>query len=36
MQAAGIEPEPAFFDDSSRALLFATNDPNIQHRRARL
>ncbi len=35
MQAAGIEPEAAFFDDSSRALLFATNDPAISIIRVR-
>jgi ATP phosphoribosyltransferase len=29
MKAAGIEPETAFFDNSSRALQFATNDPAI-------
>lgn len=29
MQAAGIDPEPAFFDHESRALLFATADPAI-------
>jgi len=35
MQAAGIEPEPAFFDGSSRALLFATNNPAISIIRVR-
>ncbi len=35
MQSAGIEPEPAFFDDSSRALLFATNNPAISIIRVR-
>jgi ATP phosphoribosyltransferase len=35
MQAAGIEPEAAFFDDSSRALMFATNNPSIQIIRVR-
>jgi ATP phosphoribosyltransferase len=35
MQAAGIEPEAAFFDDASRALLFATNDPAISIIRVR-
>lgn len=35
MQAAGIEPEHAFFDDSSRALLFATNNPAISIIRVR-
>ncbi|WP_333570365.1 ATP phosphoribosyltransferase [Sphingorhabdus sp.] len=35
MQAAGIEPELAFFDESSRALLFATNNPAISIIRVR-
>jgi ATP phosphoribosyltransferase len=35
MQAAAIEPEPAFFDESSRALLFATNNPAISIIRVR-
>ncbi len=35
MHAAGIEPEPAFFDESSRALLFATNNPAISIIRVR-
>jgi ATP phosphoribosyltransferase len=35
MQAAGIEPEAAFFDGSSRALMFATNNPAIQIIRVR-
>lgn len=35
MQAAGIEPEPAFSDEDSRALLFATNDPAISIIRVR-
>jgi ATP phosphoribosyltransferase len=35
MQAAGIDPEPAFFDHSSRALLFATNNPAISIIRVR-
>jgi ATP phosphoribosyltransferase len=35
MQAAGIEPEAAFFDDASRALLFGTNDPAISIIRVR-
>ena len=35
MQEAGIAPEPAFFDDSSRALLFATNEPAISIIRVR-
>lgn len=29
LTAAGIEPEAAFFDEDSRALRFATNDPGI-------
>jgi ATP phosphoribosyltransferase len=35
MQAAGIDPEPAFFDSSSRALMFATSDPAIRIIRVR-
>lgn len=35
MKAAGIEPEAAFFDDSSRALMFATNNASIQIIRVR-
>jgi ATP phosphoribosyltransferase len=35
MKAAGIEPEPAFFDDSNRALMFATNDPSVSIIRVR-
>jgi ATP phosphoribosyltransferase len=35
MQAAGIEPEAAFFDKESRALMFATNDPAVQIIRVR-
>jgi ATP phosphoribosyltransferase len=35
MQAAGIEPGADFFDDSSRALMFATNDPAVQIIRVR-
>jgi ATP phosphoribosyltransferase len=35
MQRAGIEPEAAFFDDSSRALLFATNNPQMSIIRVR-
>ena len=35
MQSAGIEPEAAFFDDSSRALLFATNNPEMSIIRVR-
>jgi ATP phosphoribosyltransferase len=35
MQAAGIEPSADFFDESSRALMFATNDPAVQIIRVR-
>jgi ATP phosphoribosyltransferase len=35
MHAAGIEPEAAFFDDSCRALMFATNNPDIRIIRVR-
>ena len=35
MQAAGIEPEAAFFDDGNRALMFGTNDPAISIIRVR-
>lgn len=35
MQGAGIEPESSFFDDSSRALLFATNNPHMSIIRVR-
>jgi ATP phosphoribosyltransferase len=35
MQAAGIEPSADFFDDNSRALMFATNDPAVQIIRVR-
>jgi ATP phosphoribosyltransferase len=35
MHAAGIEPEAAFFDKESRALMFATNDPAVQIIRVR-
>lgn len=35
MQAAGIEPEAAFFDKESRALMFATSDPAVQIIRVR-
>jgi ATP phosphoribosyltransferase len=35
MQSAGIEPESSFFDDSSRALLFATNNPHMSIIRVR-
>lgn len=35
MQAAGIEPADDFFDESSRALMFATNNPAVQIIRVR-
>jgi ATP phosphoribosyltransferase len=35
MQAAGIDPEPAFFDRDSRALMFACTDPSVQVIRVR-
>ena len=35
MRSAGIEPEAAFFDDSNRALLFATNNPQMSIIRVR-
>jgi ATP phosphoribosyltransferase len=35
MRSAGIEPEAAFFDESSRALLFATNHPHMSIIRVR-
>jgi ATP phosphoribosyltransferase len=35
MRAVGIEPEASFFDEASRALLFATNDPAISIIRVR-
>lgn len=35
MRGAGIEPEPAFFDEDSRALLFATSDPELSIIRVR-
>ena len=35
MQAAGIDPEPAFFDKDSRALMFACTDPSVQVIRVR-
>jgi ATP phosphoribosyltransferase len=35
MKAAGIEPEPAFFDDANRALMFGTNNPGIRIIRVR-
>jgi ATP phosphoribosyltransferase len=33
--AAGVEPERAFMDDSSRQLMFATNQPNVHIIRVR-
>jgi ATP phosphoribosyltransferase len=33
--AAGVEPERAFMDDSSRKLMFATNQPNVHIIRVR-
>jgi len=35
IQAAGVEPERAFTDDSSRQLMFATNQPNVKIIRVR-
>ncbi len=35
MRAAGIEPAKDFFDKNSRALMFATNDPQVQIIRVR-
>ena len=35
MRAAGIEPGPDFFDKNSRALMFATNDPDVEVIRVR-
>ncbi len=35
MRAAGIEPAPDFFDKNSRALMFATNDAQVQIIRVR-
>lgn len=35
MRRAGIEPEPAFFDESSRALTFATNREGLSLIRVR-
>ncbi len=35
MQAAGIEPGADFFDENSRALMFATNDPGVSIIRVR-
>ena len=35
MQAAGLEPEAAFFDKESRALMFDTSDPGVRIIRVR-
>jgi ATP phosphoribosyltransferase len=35
MRAAGIEPVADFFDESSRALMFATNNPDVEVIRVR-
>src|SRR3546814_16202650 len=35
LSAAGIEPEPAFSDESSRALRFSTNRPDVEMIRVR-
>jgi ATP phosphoribosyltransferase len=35
MRAAGIDPGADFFDDNSRALMFATNDPGVSIIRVR-
>ena len=35
MQAAGIEPEAAFFDKESRSLMFDTSDPGVRIIRVR-
>ncbi|API60009.1 ATP phosphoribosyltransferase [Tardibacter chloracetimidivorans] len=35
LSAAGIEPEPAFSDESSRALRFSTNRPDVELIRVR-
>jgi len=35
LKRAGIVPEPAFFDEDSRALRFSTNDPNLEIVRVR-
>ena len=35
MRAAGIEPGPDFFNKNSRALMFATNDPDVEVIRVR-
>ncbi len=35
LAACGIEPEPAFFNEHARQLIFATNLPNIRFIRVR-
>ena len=35
MRSAGIEPSAEFFDDRSRALMFATNNPDVEVIRVR-
>jgi ATP phosphoribosyltransferase len=35
MRSAGIEPVTDFFDDNSRALMFATNNPDVEVIRVR-
>ncbi len=35
LQACGIVPEPAFFNDNARQLIFATNQPHIRFIRVR-
>lgn len=35
LDAVGIEPEPAFYDDASRQLQFATNHPDVRIIRVR-
>ena len=35
MRAAGIEPRPDFFNKNSRALMFATNNPDVEVIRVR-
>lgn len=35
MRAAGIDPEPSFFDKESRALMFGCADPSVQVIRVR-
>lgn len=35
MRAAGVEPVAEFFDEDSRALMFATNDPDVEVIRVR-